>query len=71
LSTLNTVDSVLCVINDTCDNEPSEEIDALIIARNDARANKDWAKADKIRAKLDEMNVVLEDTQSGTIWKRK
>ena len=71
LSTLNAVDSVLCVINDTCDNEPSEEIDALIIARNDARANKDWAKADEIRAKLDEMNVVLEDTQSGTIWKRK
>ena len=71
LSTLNTVDSVLCVINDTSNNEPSEEIDALIIARNDARANKDWAKADEIRAKLDEMNVVLEDTQSGTIWKRK
>ena len=71
LSTLNTVDSVLCVINDTCDDEPAEEIDALIVARNDARANRDWAKADEIRAKLDEMNVVLEDTQSGTIWKRK
>ena len=71
LTTLNIIDSVLCVINDTCDNEPSEEIDALIVARNDARANKDWAKADEIRAKLDEMNVVLEDTQSGTIWKRK
>jgi cysteinyl-tRNA synthetase len=71
LSTLNTVDLVLGVINDTCDDELSEEIDALIIARNDARANKDWAKADEIRAKLDKMNVVLEDTQSGTIWKRK
>ena len=55
----------------TCDDESSEEIDTLIVARNDARANKDWAKADEIRAKLDEMDVVLEDTQSGTIWKRK
>ena len=71
LSTLDTVDSVLCVINDTVDDESSEEIDVLIVARNDARANKDWAKADEIRAKLDEMDVVLEDTQSGTIWKRK
>ena len=33
--------------------------------------NKEWAKADEIRAKLDTMGVVLEDTQSGTIWKRK
>jgi len=71
LSTLNSVDSILCVINDTCESEDSDEIDALIIARNDARANKEWAKADEIRAKLDTMGVVLEDTQSGTIWKRK
>ena len=70
-STLNTVDSVLCVINDTCDDEPSEEIDSLIVARNEARANKDWSKADEIRDKLDALGVVLEDTQSGTIWKRK
>ena len=71
LSTLNTVDFVLCVINDTCNDEPSEEIDVLIIARNDARANRDWSKADEIRDKLDALGVVLEDTQGGTIWKRK
>ena len=71
LATLNTIDLILCVINDTCDDEPSEEIDALIVARNEARANKDWSKADGIRDKLDALGVVLEDTQSGTIWKRK
>ncbi len=71
LTTLNTIDLILCVINDTCDDEPSEEIDALIVARNEARANKDWSKADEIRDKLDALGVVLEDTQSGTIWKRK
>ena len=71
LATLNTIDLILCVINDTCDDEPSEEIDALIVARNEARANKDWSKADEIRDKLDALGVVLEDTQSGTIWKRK
>jgi cysteinyl-tRNA synthetase len=71
LATLNTIDLILCVINDTCDDEPSEEIDSLIVARNEARANKDWSKADEIRDKLDALGVVLEDTQSGTIWKRK
>ena len=71
LSTLNSVDSILCVINDSSESEGSDEIDTLIVARDDARTNKEWAKADKIRAKLDAMGVVLEDTQSGTIWKRK
>ena len=71
LTTLNTIDLILCVINDTCDDEPSEEIDSLIVARNEARANKDWSKADEIRGELDALGVVLEDTQSGTIWKRK
>jgi len=71
ISTLNTIDSILCVINKTCVDESSEEVDALIIARNEARLNRDWGKADEIRVKLDEMGIVLEDTESGTIWKRK
>ena len=58
-------------MDDGCESEGSDQIDTLIIARNDARANGEWAKADKIRAKLDAMGVSLEDTESGTIWKRK
>ena len=67
---LNKVDSVLCVIDDSCDSA-SDEVDDLICQRNKARDEKDWAKADEIREKLDKMGIVLEDTKSGTIWKKK
>jgi cysteinyl-tRNA synthetase len=52
------------------DNEAGADIDAMIEARNAARENKDWAEADRIRAQLDEMGVVLEDKDGKTIWRR-
>jgi len=48
-----------------------EEIDQLIAARTQARKDKDWSKADAIRNQLLEMDVLLEDTPQGTIWKVK
>jgi cysteinyl-tRNA synthetase len=47
------------------------KIERLIGERNEARATKDFAKADKIRDELAEMGVILEDTPVGTIWKLK
>ncbi|SRR5579883_402827 len=47
----------------------AKKIEALIQARNDARARKDWAEADKIRKSLAEMSVVLEDGSGKTTWK--
>jgi cysteinyl-tRNA synthetase len=49
----------------------AEEIEALIAQRTEARQNKDWARADKIRNDLLEMGILLEDTPQGTIWKVK
>ncbi len=46
------------------------EIEALIKARNDARAAKDWGAADTARDKLTAMGVVLEDGAGGTTWRR-
>jgi cysteinyl-tRNA synthetase len=46
------------------------EIEALIKARNDARSRKDWAAADAARDALNTLNVVLEDSSSGTTWRR-
>lgn len=43
----------------------------LINTRNQARKNKDWAAADRVRATLLEMGVILEDTAQGSTWKRK
>ncbi len=50
---------------------PVDEIDRLIQQRKDARRNRDFAAADRIRAELDEKGIVLEDTAAGTRWKRK
>ena len=46
------------------------EIEELINARLEAKKNKDWALADKIRNDLKEQGIVLEDTPNGTTWKR-
>lgn len=46
------------------------EIEALIKARNDARAAKDWPAADAARNRLTEMGIVLEDGPQGTTWRR-
>lgn len=46
------------------------EIEKLIKAREDARANKDWALADEARDKLTAMGVSLEDTANGTLWRK-
>ncbi len=44
-------------------------IDALVAARDQARADKDWKKADEIRDQLTALNVVVEDGSSGSRWR--
>jgi cysteinyl-tRNA synthetase len=43
-------------------------IDKLLSMRREARANKDFAKADAIRNLLSEAGVTLEDTPAGPRW---
>ena len=38
--------------------------------REEARAAKQWAEADRIRDELLERGIVLEDTPSGTVWRQ-
>lgn len=47
-----------------------EEIETLITERNEARKNRDFAKADEIRDLLKEKSIILEDTAQGVRWKR-
>ena len=47
-----------------------DEIEQLIQQRIEARKNRDFALADKIRDDLKERNIILEDTAQGTRWKR-
>ncbi|MBN2419135.1 MAG: cysteine--tRNA ligase [Deltaproteobacteria bacterium] len=46
------------------------EIEDLIGQRNEARARKDWPKADEIRDKLKELGIVLEDKAGVTKWRK-
>lgn len=52
------------------DGDEVVEIEALILQRNTARANKDWASADDARDKLAALNIVLEDGANGTTWRK-
>ena len=46
-------------------------IDGLVRERDAARQQRDWARADTLRAELDALGVALEDTPAGTKWKQK
>ena len=68
---LDKVDQVLGVIQIKDEVEADHGIQDLIDRRNQAREDNDWTLADSIRAELDKMGIVLEDTPEGTIWKKK
>jgi cysteinyl-tRNA synthetase len=46
------------------------EIDALVQRRNEARSEREFAEADRIRAELADRGITLEDTPTGTTWHR-
>jgi len=47
-----------------------EKIEAMIEQRLDARNNKDWGEADRIRDELVEAGISIEDGTGGTRWRR-
>jgi len=47
------------------------DIDALVQQRVEAKQNKDWGTADKIRDELAEQGIIVEDSAKGSSWRRK
>jgi cysteinyl-tRNA synthetase len=45
-------------------------VDLLVAERDAARAARDWATSDRIRARLQEMGVVVVDRPGGSTWSR-
>jgi len=48
----------------------NEQIEQQIQARLEAKKNKDWSTADRIRDELKEQGIILEDVPGGTNWRR-
>ncbi|MDF1799653.1 MAG: cysteine--tRNA ligase [Planctomycetota bacterium] len=69
LEFLRAADGILGVVHFD-DAGPGDDVEAQIAARNQARADKDWAESDRIRDELLAAGITLEDTPEGTIWRR-
>ena len=52
------------------DAAADDAIDDLVRARDEARAARDFARADALRDELAALGITIEDTPSGTIWRR-
>lgn len=60
--------SVLGIVYNRKSQSIDSEVEALIEKRTQARKEKNWAEADRIRDELKNMGVVLEDTAGGVKW---
>ena len=59
---------VLGILYNRKNNDVDSDIEALIEERQQARANKDWATADRIRDELKAKGIILKDTAQGVTW---
>ena len=48
----------------------AQDIDALLVQRDAARAQRDFARADEIRDQLAAAGIAIEDSASGTKWRK-
>lgn len=70
LDALNELCDVLGLVLFKDDSGLAAEVEELIMARTTARKEKNWAEADRIRDKLKEMGIAIEDTPQGVKWKK-
>ena len=61
---------VLGLVYDRKKDSLDDEIEALIKQRTQARKDRNWAEADRIRDELKAKGIVLEDTAQGVKWHR-
>ena len=59
---------VLGLVYNRKSNDINGDIEKLIEKRQQARANKDWATADRIRDELKAQGITLKDTPQGVTW---
>ncbi len=62
--------NVLGILYNRKENTLDSDIKALVEQRQEARKNKDWATADKIRDELKAKGIILKDTPQGVTWSK-
>ena len=67
---MNELCDVLGIILEQPQDNLDEQVEALIEERQQARKDKNFARADEIRDELTAMGIVLEDTREGVKWHR-
>ena len=70
LKFLRDFDQVFAVLKWDLKEETDPEIETFIKKRDEARANKDYKKADEIRDTLKKKGIELLDKEGKTVWKR-
>ena len=71
-ATLEGMDSVFgMLLPSAAPDQLSAEEQALFDERQEARREREFARADEARARLEAMGIVLEDTRGATRWRRK
>ena len=68
LAMFNELTSVLGLVYNDSKDDLDETVEALIEQRTKARAEKNWAEADRIRDELKAMGIILKDTPQGVTW---
>ncbi|HUO84211.1 MAG TPA: cysteine--tRNA ligase, partial [Thermoanaerobaculia bacterium] len=70
---LKTIDKIDAVLDITPRHREGldEDIEAMVHARNQARAQRDFAESDRLRDQLLARGIILEDTPASTRWRRK
>jgi cysteinyl-tRNA synthetase len=66
------INAVLNVVPEAArpDPELAQWVDERLEARKEARAQREFAKADSIRTELEGRGIAIEDTPQGTKWKK-
>lgn len=65
LDAIQELSDVIGILQDEQTNDIDAEVETLVAERQEARKNKDFAKADKIRDELKERGIILKDTPQG------
>lgn len=65
---LESIDEILGLQLISTTPDVNDEVKQLIIKRQRARDEKDWATSDQIRDQILEKGIVIRDTNSGSIW---